>query len=97
MLKQFRTSRKMTQKEFANYLGIPRTTYSSYERGYRKPSIERQRFIESAIKMIKTREMAAAYYSALSREKSRPTFLSKRKLLKLFVMFLIILILVVLY
>lgn len=36
-LKALRKSKKMTQAEFANSIGIPPTTYSGYEKGEREP------------------------------------------------------------
>lgn len=97
MLKEFRTSRKMTQQRFANYIGVPRTTYVSWENGRRKPSPEKQRRINMAIRRIKAYEVANSYYNALESYETKPRFSLKRKLLKLFVMMLIVLILVVLY
>ena len=64
MLKEFRTSRKMTQQEFANYIGVPRTTYESWENGRRKPSPEKQMHINMAIRRIKAYESANSYYNA---------------------------------
>lgn len=97
MLKEFRTSRKMTQQKFANYIGVPRTTYESWENGRRKPSPEKQRHINMAIRRIKAYEVANAYYNALESHETKSRFSWKRKLLKLFVIILIVLILTVLY
>ena len=97
MLKEFRTSRKMTQQEFANYIGVPRTTYESWENGRRKPSPKNQRHINMAMRRIKAYEVANSYYNALERYEKKPRFSWKRKLLKLLVMIIIILILAVLY
>lgn len=97
MLKEFRTSRKMTQQKFANYIGVPRSTYESWESARRKPSPEKQRRINMAIRMIKAYEIANNCYNALENQETKPRFTWKRKLLKLFVMMLIVLILVVLY
>ena len=97
MLKEFRTSRKMTQQKFANYIGVPRTTYESWENGRRKPSPEKQRHINMAIRRIKAYEVANSYYNALESYETKPRFSWKRKLIKLFVIILIVLILTVLY
>ena len=97
MLKEFRTSRKMTQQEFAKYIGVPRTTYESWENGRRKPSPKNQRHINMAIRRIKAYEVANSYYNSLERYETKPHFSWKRKLLKLFVLIIIILILAVLY
>jgi DNA-binding XRE family transcriptional regulator len=97
MLKEFRTSRKMTQQRFANYIGVPRATYESWENGRRKPSPEKQRRINMAIRRIKAYEVANSHYNALESYETKPRFSLKRKLLKLFVIMLIVLILVVLY
>lgn len=97
MLKEFRTSRKMTQQRFSNYIGVPRSTYALWESGVRKPSPEKQRRINMAIRRIKAYEVANSYYNALESYETKPRFSLKRKLLKLFAMMLIVLILVVLY
>lgn len=97
MLKEFRTSRKMTQQEFANYIGVPRTTYESWENGRRKPSPEKQRHINMAIRKIKAYEVANFYYNELERYETKPHFSLKSKLLKLIVFILIVIILTVLY
>ena len=97
MLKEFRTSRKMTQQEFAKYIGVPRTTYESWENGRRKPSPKNQRHINMAIRRLKAYEVANSYYNALESFEKKPSFTWKRKLLKLLVMIIIVLILTVLY
>ena len=97
MLKDFRTSRKMTQQEFAKYIGVPRTTYESWENGRRKPLPENQRHINMAMRRIKAYEVANSYYNALERYETKPHFSLKRKLLKLLVAFIITLIIVVLW
>jgi transcriptional regulator with XRE-family HTH domain len=97
MLKEFRTSRKMTQQRFANYIGVPRSTYESWESGRRKPSPEKQRHINMAIRRIKAYEVANSYYNALESYETKPRFTWKRKLLKLIVFILIVIILTVLY
>lgn len=99
MLKQFRLSRKMSQQRFADYLGIPRSTYQSYESGRRNPKPEMKHYLESAIRRFKAYEMGCLYHEALTRieTKPKPSFLSKRKLLKLSVFVLLILILTVLW
>ena len=97
MLKEFRTSRKMTQQEFANYIGVPRTTYESWENGRRKQSPKNQRHINMATRRIKAYEVANSYYNALESYEKKPRFSWKRKLLKLLVMIIIVLILAVLY
>jgi transcriptional regulator with XRE-family HTH domain len=99
MLKQFRLSRKMSQQHFANYLGIPRSTYQSYESGRRNPTPETKQYIEAAMRRFKAYEMGCLYHEALTRfeTKPKPSFLSKRKLLKLSVFILLILILTVLW
>ena len=97
MLKEFRTSRKMTQQEFANYIGVPRTTYESWENGRRKQSPKNQRHINMATRRIKAYEVANSYYNALESYEKKPHFSWKRKLLKLLVLIIIVLILVVLY
>ena len=97
MLKEFRTSRKMTQQEFSNYIGVPRTTYESWENGRRKPSPKNQRHINMAMRRIKAYEVANSYYNALESYETKPHFSWKRKLLKLFVMIIIVLILAMLY
>lgn len=97
MLKEFRTSRKMTQQEFAKYIGVPRTTYESWENGRRKPLPENQRHINMAMRRIKAYESANNSYNSLESYEKKPRFTWKRKLLKLLVMFIIVLILAVLY
>lgn len=97
MLKQFRTARKLSQQEFAEIIGVPRSTYDSWERGYRKPSAENSKLLSGAIKRIQAYEVADAYYKALSRQEIKPRFSWKRKLLKLLVAFIITTIIVVLY
>lgn len=97
MLKEFRTSRKMTQQRFANYIGVPRSTYESWENGRRKPSPEKQGHINMAIRRIKAYEVANSYYNALESYETKPRFTWKRKLLKLIVFILIVIILTVLY
>ena len=39
-LKEFRTSLKLQQKEFAESIGVNKTTYSNYEIGTREPSAD---------------------------------------------------------
>lgn len=39
-IKELRTSKKMTQQEIANYLGITRPAYTAYESGNRQPDFE---------------------------------------------------------
>ena len=97
MLRKFRTSRKMTQKQFADRIGVPRTTYQAWEYGTSKPTKENQESIDKTIKLIKSYEIAEAYYSALSRYENKPSFFSKRKLLKLLVFVILVFILTVLY
>lgn len=41
LLKKWRDSKNMTQDQAASYLEIPKTTYASYEQGYRQPSVEK--------------------------------------------------------
>lgn len=89
MLKEFRTSREMTQQRFANYIGVPRATYESWENGRRKPSPEKQRRINMAIRRIKAYEVANSYYNALERYETKPRFSWKRKLLKLLLLVLV--------
>jgi transcriptional regulator with XRE-family HTH domain len=38
-LKDLRESKGYTQESLAHEVGIPKTTYSSYEQGHRRPSI----------------------------------------------------------
>lgn len=52
MLKKFRLKNKLTQKKFADIIGIPRQTYQSYEYGTRHPSDEKLKKIEEAIRII---------------------------------------------
>lgn len=97
MLKQFRTSRGLTQKQMAEYIGVARTTYQSWETGRRNPSKENMLYIQGCLNRIKSYELADSYYKAITRVEKKSSFLSKRKLLKLLVMIIIVLILVVLY
>lgn len=39
-LKKLRTEKKIRQDEMANHIGVARTTYASYEQGYREPDQE---------------------------------------------------------
>ncbi|MCI2170646.1 MULTISPECIES: helix-turn-helix domain-containing protein [Schleiferilactobacillus] len=39
-LRKLRKDMGMTQYQMAVYLGIPKTTYSSYEQGYRTPEVD---------------------------------------------------------
>ena len=41
-LTELRKSKKLTQAEMADILGVARTTYSSYEQGRRTPDVEIQ-------------------------------------------------------
>ena len=40
MLQELRKGKKLSQKEVAAYLGIPATTYNTYESGRTEPPIE---------------------------------------------------------
>lgn len=40
-LKNWRDTNGMTQKEAAERIGIPETTFASYEQGHRSPSVDR--------------------------------------------------------
>lgn len=55
MFKKFRLKLGITQVRFAKLLGIPRTTYQSYENGRRKPSKDKEKEIRRKIKEIHKR------------------------------------------
>ena len=97
MLKQFRQKHDLTQAEFAKRIGVPRTTYQSWELGKRNPSPSNQLKINMLIRRYKAHKFACEYYEALTNCENKPHFLSKRKLLKLIVFILIVIILTVLY
>lgn len=97
MIKQIRDKNKWSQKKMASLLGVPRTTYQSWELGKRKPSPSNQLKINMLIRRYKAHELACEYYEALTKYENKPHFLSKRKLLKLFVFILLVIILTVLY
>lgn len=97
MLKTFRQQHKLTQGKMAEYIGVPRTTYQSWEKGRRNPSPQNQLHINAFIRRVKAHEMANEYYNALTRYETKPRFSLKRKLLKLLVAFIITLIIVVLW
>lgn len=97
MLKQFRQKHDLTQAEFAKRIGVPRTTYQSWELGKRNPSPSNQLKINMMIRRYKAHKFACEYYEALTKCENKPHFLSKRKLLKLLVMIIIVLILAMLY
>jgi len=44
-LKETRESKGYTQESLAEILEIPKTTYSSYEQGHRRPSVKRAKEI----------------------------------------------------
>ncbi|MCD2257103.1 helix-turn-helix transcriptional regulator [Agrilactobacillus fermenti] len=50
-LKHVRESRGMTQNQMASYLNIPKTTYSSYEQGYRDPEIANAKTMAEKLKI----------------------------------------------
>lgn len=97
MLKTFRQQHKLTQGKMAEYIGVPRTTYQSWEKGRRNPSSQNQLHINSFIRRVKAHEMANEYYNALTRYETKPRFSLKRKLLKLSALVLIVIILTVLW
>lgn len=51
-LKKFRTENTLTQKEFAELIGIPRTTYQNYELKKATPPNSQLLKIERAVKKI---------------------------------------------
>ena len=55
MFKKFRLKLGITQVRFAKLLGIPRTTYQSYENNRRKPSKDKEKEIRRKIKEIHRR------------------------------------------
>lgn len=55
MFKISRIKLGLTQVKFAKLLGIPRTTYQSYEKGRRKPSKAKEKEIKRKIKEIHKR------------------------------------------
>ena len=55
MFKKFRLKLGITQTRFAKLLGLPRTTYQSYETGKRKPSPEKAKEIKRKILEIERR------------------------------------------
>lgn len=55
MFKISRLRLGLTQVRFAKLLGIPRTTYQSYEKNRRKPSKKKEKEIKNKIKEINRR------------------------------------------
>lgn len=55
MFKLARLKLGLTQVRFAKLLGLPRTTYQSYEKGRRKPSKAKEKEIRAKIKEINRR------------------------------------------
>lgn len=55
MLKKFRLKLGITQKRFAKLLGLPRSTYESYENKRRKPTPEKAKEIKRKIQEIERR------------------------------------------
>jgi transcriptional regulator with XRE-family HTH domain len=51
-LKRTRLKFGYSQYDFAEYLGLSRTTYQHYERGDRNPKAERVKELNNAIKML---------------------------------------------
>ena len=49
MFKRFRLKLGISQTRFAKMLGLPRTTYQSYEKGRRKPSKAKEKEIREKI------------------------------------------------
>lgn len=96
-IKKFRKTNNLTQKQFAEKVGVCQATVSAWEVNKAKPTKEHERNIKKAINMIETYKMANMYYDALSRVSTKPRFSWKRKLLKLLIVLLIVLILTVLY
>lgn len=55
MFKRFRLKLGISQTRFAKMLGLPRTTYQSYEKGRRKPSKQKEKEIRDKICEIERR------------------------------------------
>lgn len=96
-LKDFRESYNLTQTELAKRIGVPRTTYQSWESGERKPKPSNQLKINMLIRRYENHKLACKHYEALTRHENKPHFLPKRKLLKLFFFVLLVIILTVLW
>lgn len=50
-LKKLRYDSERTQEEMAEYLGIPKTTYASYEQGYRTPDVPNAKILGTKLKI----------------------------------------------
>ena len=55
MFKFSRIKLGFSQRKFAKLLGLPRTTYQSYENGRRKPSKTKEKEIRKKIKQLEKR------------------------------------------
>ena len=55
MFKRFRLKLGISQTRFAKMLGLPRTTYQSYETGRRKPNKAKEKEIKNKILEIERR------------------------------------------
>lgn len=80
-MKDFRTSRNLSQVQFAKIIGVKRTTYQSWEAGRRKPSEENRHKLHQAIKQIQDSELLQdsykkieEYYNKYQPAKDYPSF-----------------------
>jgi transcriptional regulator with XRE-family HTH domain len=99
MLKEFRTSRKIKLREMSNIVGVPISTYESWENKRRKPGKKKAAKLKLAIDMIKLHEKATCRYKALEGQEIKPSFFTKLKnnKLKLISFILIVFILTVIW
>lgn len=94
-MKKFRTNRKLSQIQFAKIIGVPRTTYQSWESGRRTPSEKNRKKLHQTIKTIQDSELAQNPYQKIEEyyNKYQPApERSRRKIRKLIFMIILIII-----
>jgi transcriptional regulator with XRE-family HTH domain len=97
MIKQFRKQYNVTLQKLADDVGVSVTAVRLWENGKRNPRPKNQLKLNQAMRLIRTRQMAAEYYKAIDVPPYKPAFRLKRKLVKLLVIMILVTILVALY
>lgn len=97
MLKTIRKKYKLTQCEMAEYIGVPRTTYQSWESGRRNPTAQNIERVKSFIRRVRVGEMADEYYKAISKDEKKPSYPIKKRIIEIIMVLIIVLILVILW